>query len=218
MVGLLYYYWQMLRIWLQQYTRWLLLIMRDKKCLFLAKLLLTEMSLVVIPPPMSSHCVEMDSPINMVTFHPDCRRLALILSNGHLVIVNKIILDSGSSHFNFIRFVCTSCRKYRIVPRIWYHLMSGGGGGWKRNTFDEVTIMNCLFFVLVFVYFCFYSFRVDNLFLLDLCQFTWWKEDTLLVYDSGTEGIHEIIIVHEVNVGYTVITQWASHSIFRIKT
>lgn len=147
----------MLRIWLQQYTRWLLLIMRDKKCLFLAKLLLTEMSLVVIPPPMSSHCLEMDSPINMVTFHPDCRRLALILSNGHLVIVNKIILDSGSSHFNFIRFVCTSCRKYRIVPRIWYHLMSGGGGGGGEREIRLMrwqlwTVCSLFWFLFIFVF------------------------------------------------------------------
>ncbi|XP_046853969.1 putative elongator complex protein 1 [Xenia sp. Carnegie-2017] len=117
-----------------------------------AKLLLTEMSLVIIPPPMSSHCVEMDSPINMVTFHPDSRRLALILSNGYLVIVNKNILDSGSSHFNVVRV------------------------------------------------------DVDKLCVNHLCQLTWWKEDTLLVYDSCREVIHEIIL-HEANGKYTAIYQ-----------
>ena len=71
---------------------------------FLAQLLLTEMSSVVIPPPMSAHSVNTECAINQVTFHPSCHQLALLLSDGSLVIVKKTTQEGKSSEFSIRRY------------------------------------------------------------------------------------------------------------------
>jgi hypothetical protein len=64
---------------------------------FLAHLLLTPMSSVVIPPPMSAHTLQTECSINQVTFHPTCQHLALLLSDGKLVIVTKTLQKNEST-------------------------------------------------------------------------------------------------------------------------
>ena len=71
---------------------------------FLAKLLLTTMSSVVIPPPMSSHTVQTDCSINQVTFHPTSQQIALLLSDGNLVIIKKTTEERKSSEFHLERY------------------------------------------------------------------------------------------------------------------
>ncbi|CAB4001430.1 Elongator complex 1 [Paramuricea clavata] len=62
-----------------------------------AHLLLTPMSSVIIPPPMSAHTLQTECSINQVAFHPTCQHLALLLSDGKLVIVTKTLQKNEST-------------------------------------------------------------------------------------------------------------------------
>ena len=64
--------------------------------LFPAKLLLTPMRHMVVPPPMSAHAVELPSPASCVSFAPppNCSDMAVLLSNGS-VAVFKSLAENG---------------------------------------------------------------------------------------------------------------------------
>lgn len=66
--------------------------------LFLVNLLLTPMALVVVPPPMFAHCFKAHCSINQITFHPSCRDIALLLSDGTLAILKNIPLSKETGH------------------------------------------------------------------------------------------------------------------------
>ena len=64
--------------------------------LFLAKVLLTPMRHMVVPPPMSSHSVELPSPALIVSFGPppSCSDMAVLMSNGSVALF-KLPVENG---------------------------------------------------------------------------------------------------------------------------
>ena len=64
--------------------------------LFAAKLLLTPMKHMVVPPPMSAHAIELPSPASIVSFGPShlCNDMAVLLSNG-CVAIYKSLMENG---------------------------------------------------------------------------------------------------------------------------
>ena len=64
--------------------------------LFAAKLLLTPMKHMVVPPPMSAHTIELPSPASIVSFGPShlCNDMAVLLSNG-CVAIYKSLMENG---------------------------------------------------------------------------------------------------------------------------
>lgn len=63
-------------------------------------LLSTPMSSLVIPPPMSANCFQTHASINQVTFHPSCRNIALLLSDGTLAVLKNTSqsIESGEKN------------------------------------------------------------------------------------------------------------------------
>ena len=64
--------------------------------LFAAKLLLTPMKHMVVPPPMSALTIDLPSPASIVSFGPPpmCNDMAVLLSNGSVAIY-KSPLENG---------------------------------------------------------------------------------------------------------------------------
>ena len=68
---------------------------------YLAKLLLTPMKHMVVPPPMSAHAVELPSPASCVSFSPPpcCGDVAVLLSNGRIAIFKSLAENGVKDEF-----------------------------------------------------------------------------------------------------------------------
>ncbi|KAJ7339625.1 hypothetical protein OS493_006030 [Desmophyllum pertusum] len=66
-----------------------------------AKLLLTPMKHMVVPPPMSAHAVELPSPASCVSFapQPTCSDMAVLLSNGNVAIFKSLTENGVKEEF-----------------------------------------------------------------------------------------------------------------------
>ncbi|XP_078368242.1 elongator complex protein 1-like isoform X2 [Oculina patagonica] len=66
-----------------------------------AKLLLTPMKHMVVPPPMSAHAVELPSPASCVSFAPppNCSDMVVLLSNGSVAIFQSLTENGVKEEF-----------------------------------------------------------------------------------------------------------------------
>lgn len=69
--------------------------------LFAAKLLLTPMKRMVVPPPMSALTIDLPSPASIVSFGPApmCNDVAVLLSNGSVAIYKSLVENGVKEKF-----------------------------------------------------------------------------------------------------------------------
>ena len=69
--------------------------------LFPARLLLTPMKHMVVPPPMSALTIDLPSPASIVSFGPSpmCNDMAVLLSNGSVAIYRSLVENGVKEKF-----------------------------------------------------------------------------------------------------------------------
>ena len=90
--------------------------------LFAAKLLLTPMKHMVVPPPMSALTIDLPSPASIVSFGPPpiCNDTAVLLSNGSVAIYKSPVANGVKEKFKPPGKAPTLVATYRYY--IMYHV------------------------------------------------------------------------------------------------
>ena len=91
----------------------------DISLLFPAKLLLTPMKHMVVPPPMSALTIDLPSPASIVSFGPPpmCNDMAVLLSNGSVAIYKSPVENGVKEKFKPPGKAPTLVAAYRYYSR-----------------------------------------------------------------------------------------------------
>ena len=88
--------------------------------LFAAKLLLTPMKHMVVPPPMSALIIDLPAPASIVSFGPApmCNDMAVLLSNGSVAIYKSLVENGVKEKFKAPGKAPTLVATYRYYSHV----------------------------------------------------------------------------------------------------